>query len=104
MRRLSFLAALLICPAAVAGPASDGHVLAFLRIPLRPTETAGPSKRQLSEEQIVRELYIWSLARMPTEKELSVAVEFVRSYGPDRTGAAQDLMWVLINRKNIPIM
>lgn len=104
MRRLSLLAVLIVGPVAVAGPASDGHVLAFLRIPTRPTETAGPSKRQLTEEQMVRELYVWSLARTPTDKELSVAVEFVKSYGADRTGAAQDLMWVLINRKNLPIM
>jgi hypothetical protein len=110
MRRLSLLAVLLVGPAAVAGPASDGHVLAFLRIPTRPTESAGsggpigPTKHQLSEEQMVRELYIWSLARMPTEKELAVAVEFVKSYGADRTGAAQDLMWALLNRKALPIM
>ena len=104
MRRLSLLALVLGCSVATAGPASDPHVLGFLRIPVKPTETAGPSKRQLTEEQTVRELYIWSLARMPTEKELSVAVDFLKSYGEDRTGAAQDLMWVLINRKNLPIM
>ncbi|HVK12361.1 MAG TPA: hypothetical protein VM597_26650 [Gemmataceae bacterium] len=104
MRRLSLLALLLGCSAAAAGPAADQHVLTVLRLPSRPTETAGPSKRQLTEEQMVRELYVWSLARMPTDKELSVAVEFVKSYGTDRTGAAQDLMWVLINRKNLPIM
>lgn len=104
MRRLSLLAVLLAAPAALAGPASDGQVLAFLRIPARPTETAGPTKKQLTEEQMVRELYVWSLARTPTETELSVAVEFVKSYGPDRTAAAQDLMWVLLNRKRLPIM
>jgi hypothetical protein len=54
-----------------------------------------------TDEQLVTELYLWSLARRPTEKELKLAVEFVKGYGDmQRHAAAQDLMWALLNSKD----
>jgi hypothetical protein len=56
--------------------------------------------QKLTDEQLVTELYLWSLARNPTEKERAVGAEFVASYGTDRAAAAQDLMWALLNSRD----
>jgi len=54
-----------------------------------------------TNEQLVTELFLWSLARKPSDKELKVGVEFVKSYGDlQRSAAAQDLMWALLNSKD----
>jgi hypothetical protein len=50
--------------------------------------------------QLVTELYLWSLARHPSARELKVSVEFLASYGEKRAEAAQDLMWALLNSKD----
>jgi Protein of unknown function (DUF1553)/Protein of unknown function (DUF1549) len=57
--------------------------------------------QKLTDEQIVTELYLWSLARNPDAKELGVAIEFFKLYGEkDRAAAAQDLMWALLNSRD----
>ncbi|MBY0515080.1 MAG: DUF1553 domain-containing protein [Gemmataceae bacterium] len=57
-------------------------------------------KQKMTDEQLVTELYLWSLARNPTAKELKLGVEFVASHGPDRQAATQDLMWALLNSRD----
>jgi hypothetical protein len=47
----------------------------------------------------VKELYLWSLARFPTAKELEVGVDFLRA-SDSRAAGAQDLMWALLNSKD----
>jgi hypothetical protein len=57
--------------------------------------------QKLSDEQLVAELYLWSLARNPTPKELGVALEFFKLHDPkERVAAAQDLMWALLNSRD----
>jgi hypothetical protein len=54
-----------------------------------------------TDEQLVTDLYLWSLARRPDAKELKLGVEFVKGYGDtQRAAAAQDLMWALLNSKD----
>jgi len=74
-----------------------------------------------TDPQIVTELYLWSLARNPTAKEMQVALDFIGSYGrlyaaqdvmsaflysrsprrgDRRLEAAQDLMWALLNSRD----
>ena len=54
-----------------------------------------------TDEQLVTELYLWSLARKPNEKELKLGMNFVKGYGDmQRPAAAQDLMWALLNSKD----
>lgn len=53
-----------------------------------------------TDEQLVTDLYLWTVARTPTEKELKVGVEFLKEGPADRTAAAQDLMWALLNSKD----
>ena len=56
-------------------------------------------QRKLSDEELVKEIYLWSLARFPSEKELALGLEFLKLDG-DRTAGAQDLMWALLNSKD----
>jgi hypothetical protein len=54
----------------------------------------------LSNEQLIEELYLWALARVPTAEEMQVALSHLAGYGDRRAEAAQDLMWVLLNSKD----
>ncbi len=55
----------------------------------------------LSEDQLIEDLYLWSLARRPTAKEIEVAKKHFASYGDQqRPDATQDLMWSLLNSRD----
>ncbi len=56
--------------------------------------------QKLTDEALVEELYLWSLVRRPTAKEQEVAKQHFLSYGADRAGAAQDLMWAILNSRD----
>jgi hypothetical protein len=65
--------------------------------------TARPAllvQRKISDEQLVTELYLWSLARHPKPKELQLGLDVLKSYGDKKTEAAQELMWALLNSKD----
>jgi hypothetical protein len=47
-------------------------------------------------EALVEELYLRTLSREPSEKEMKTAIEFVRST-PSRAAAFEDLFWALLN-------
>jgi hypothetical protein len=55
--------------------------------------------KKMSDDELVKEIYLWSLARFPNEKELEVGLEFLK-LSTDRTAGAQDLMWALLNSKD----
>jgi hypothetical protein len=55
---------------------------------------------KMTDEELIKELYLWSLARSPSAKELQVSVEHLKSYGDKRAEAVQDLMWALLNSKD----
>jgi hypothetical protein len=57
-------------------------------------------KEKLVDKELVTELYLWSLARHPTDKELQVSVNFLRTHAERRAEAAQDLMWSLLNTRD----
>ena len=58
-------------------------------------------KQKKTDEEIVTELYLWSLARNPSEKERKVGLDFLALYAlPRRPEAVQDLMWALLNSKD----
>ena len=57
-------------------------------------------KLELSDEQLVTEIYLWSISRNPTVKELAVGLDYLKLFGEkDRAAAAQDLMWALLNSR-----
>ena len=41
-------------------------------------------KQKLTDEQLVTELYLWSLARHPTSDEIKVGCDYITSYGERR--------------------
>jgi hypothetical protein len=58
-----------------------------------------------TEDQLIEDLYLWSLSRRPTAKEIDVAKKHFASYGDQqRTDAAQDLMWSLLNSRDFVLV
>ena len=53
-----------------------------------------------ANDELVRELYLWTLVRQPTSDELKLAGEFLASYDDKTAEAAQDLFWALLNSKD----
>ena len=49
----------------------------------------------LSNEELVEELFLWTLSRYPTEKERKDSVKHVESY---RDKGVEDLQWALLNK------
>ncbi|MEX0713142.1 MAG: DUF1549 domain-containing protein [Pirellulales bacterium] len=70
----------------------------------RLAQPAGRVERLVAEkpldDQLIEELYLWSLARLPSDAERQVALAHFQAYGSQRQEAAQDLMWALLNSKN----
>jgi hypothetical protein len=57
--------------------------------------------QKLTDEQLVTEIYLWSLARNPNAKEMTVGLEYLKLFGEkERASAAQDLMWALLNSRD----
>jgi len=56
--------------------------------------------QKLPDDQLVGEVFLWTLARNPTADEHKVGLEFLQSYGEKRAEAVQDLMWALLNSKD----
>ncbi|MBM3979898.1 MAG: DUF1553 domain-containing protein [Planctomycetes bacterium] len=56
-------------------------------------------QKKMTDDELVKEIYLWSLARFPNEKELALGREFLK-LGDDRAAGAQDLMWALLNSKD----
>jgi hypothetical protein len=61
-------------------------------------------KEKVSDEQAVEQLYLWSLARMPTVKESDAGLRFLNEYGEKRAEALQDLMWALLNSRDFMML
>jgi hypothetical protein len=57
-----------------------------------------------TDEQLIDQLYLWSLARRPTEPERALAVKFIAAAGDQRAEAAQDLMWALLNSRDFTML
>jgi hypothetical protein len=56
--------------------------------------------QKLTDEQLLPELYLWSVARNPSPDEVKLGLEFIKSYGEKRAEAVQDLMWALLNSRD----
>jgi hypothetical protein len=61
-------------------------------------------KQKLSEDQLLDQLYLWSLARKPSREEMERGKSFLASYGEKRSEAAEDLMWGLLNSRNFTLL
>lgn len=54
---------------------------------------------KISDEQIVEELYLLALCRLPNDKERAVMKQHFIEAGSDKLKAAQDTLWVLFNTR-----
>jgi hypothetical protein len=61
-------------------------------------------KEKLTDDQLIEQLYLWSLARRPAATERAVAKKFFASYGDKRADAAQDFMWGLLNSRDFTML
>jgi hypothetical protein len=50
-----------------------------------------------ADKDLVEELYLASLSRLPTQAELESGIKYLSGSG--RTARAQDLLWALVNSK-----
>lgn len=57
-------------------------------------------KQKMTDEEMVKELYLWSLARHPSAQELRVSLDFIKSYDDKKAEALQDLFWALLNSRD----
>jgi len=58
-------------------------------------------KQKGTDDQLIEQIYLWSICRQPNEKEQQVSRKLFQTYGTTkRTDAAQDLMWALLNSKD----
>jgi len=61
---------------------------------------AGLLNQKLADKQLVIEIYLWSLARRPSDQEQELSLAYLKTYGARRSEAAQDMMWALLNSKD----
>ena len=60
--------------------------------------------KDITNEKIVEELYLWTLARKPTQEEITLGHKFFETYEEKRKEAAEDLMWALLNSKDFMLV
>ncbi len=61
-------------------------------------------KQDLSDKQLIEELYLWSLARFPSDDEIRVSLAHFQAFKEQRGEAAQDVMWALLNSKDFVLV
>ena len=52
------------------------------------------------DAKLIEQLYLWTLVRPPEQRELEVALEFLKARAEKRDEAAQDLLWALLNTRD----
>jgi len=62
------------------------------------------AKQKLSDQELVTELYLWSLARHPSDAELGLCINFLQTHKDRRSEAVQDLFWALLNSRDFLLM
>ncbi len=67
----------------------------------RPAELVN---KKLPDDQLIAQLYLWTLARPATDQEKQIALAFFKNYGDKKLDAAQDLMWALMNSRDFMLV
>ncbi len=60
--------------------------------------------QEKDDAKLVEQIYLWSICRQPTERELKLAVEHFKGYEAKRLEAAQDFMWALLNSRDFMLV
>jgi Protein of unknown function (DUF1553) len=61
-------------------------------------------KDKLTDEQLVEQIYLWTIVRRPEPAEMQAALAFLHSSEAKPDEAAQDLMWVLLNSRDFTLV
>jgi hypothetical protein len=62
------------------------------------------TKQETADDQLVTQLYLWSLCRKPNPQEIEVATTHFKAMGDQRKEAAEDLMWALLNSRDFLLL
>jgi hypothetical protein len=58
-------------------------------------------KQKLGDRELVTEVYLWTVARHPSEAEMNVSLKYLQAHPADqRAAAVQDLFWALLNSRD----
>jgi hypothetical protein len=61
-------------------------------------------QKKPADDELIDQLYLWSLARRPAATERALAAKFIAGYGDKRAEAAQDFMWALLNSRDFTML
>ncbi len=61
-------------------------------------------QKKPTDEELVEQLYLWSLARRPSAHERELAAKFFAGYAEKHAEAAQDFMWALLNSRDFTML
>lgn len=62
------------------------------------------ANQKLADEELIDQLYLWSLARHATVDEVKLGTQFLQTNEGTRNESAQDLMWVLLNSRDFMLV
>lgn len=68
----------------------------FIKVDSPNSTIARVMRQVLSDEEVVRELYLNTVSREPTDREVSVCLEFLEK-APTRREGFEDILWSLLN-------
>jgi hypothetical protein len=57
-------------------------------------------RQKLAGKELVNELYLWSIARHPTDAEMKLALDYLEANKAKLNEGVEDLMWVLLNSRD----
>ena len=60
--------------------------------------------KKLSDDELIDQLYLWSLARHATKDEVDLGKRFFGAYEGKKNEAVQDMMWVLLNSRDFMLV
>jgi hypothetical protein len=60
--------------------------------------------QKLTDDELIDQLYLWSLARHATPAEIDLGKRYYSSYEGKRAEAVQDMMWVLLNSRDFMLV
>jgi hypothetical protein len=62
------------------------------------------SRAKMADKDVVTELYLWSVARHPSDAEMRISMEYLKTHAERRAEAVQDLFWALLNSRDFMLV
>lgn len=61
-------------------------------------------REKKADKDVVTEVYLWSLARHPSDAEMKVSLDYLKAHAERRTEAIQDLFWAILNSRDFVLV